>query len=207
MKRKRAPGGGRKPKAGVSTSSLTFRIPDDLRRQLEAEVTNGGVAKRLVWHLRRSFNRQREEERDPALSNLLFLISQLAEELSGGQLMKSADKDLRLHLQRQWRTDLFNFRAFKLAVRKLLDALEEPADKSADPDLTDEQRKRVTITEEDRERVAREHGGGPEFIKLYLDAYKSPETLADHEFKNLMMRAQRTHPMTDRERELIREDP
>ena len=45
MKRKRAKGGGRKPKAGP-TSSLTFRIPDDLRRELELEANAESVSER-----------------------------------------------------------------------------------------------------------------------------------------------------------------
>ena len=122
MKRKRAKGGGRKPQAGP-TSSLTFRIPDDLRRELELDA-NGRLSERLIWHLRRSINRKREEERDPALQALLMLIATLAEEITGGGLIP--DKDVRSRFRSEWRTDLSKFRAFKFAVKKLLDTLEEP---------------------------------------------------------------------------------
>src|SRR5215467_10799233 len=130
MKRKRAPGGGRKAKAGP-TSSLTFRIPDDLRKQLEREAAEKtvNVSDRLLWHLRWSFDRQHDEERDPALQGLLVLIARLAEDVAGGKYM--ADKDARSWHRREWRTDLFKFRTFKFALKKLLDTLEEPPESSS----------------------------------------------------------------------------
>ena len=101
MKRKRAPGGGRKAQAGP-TSSLTFRIPDDMRKQLEREAAEKevNVSDRLHWHLRRSFNRQRDEERDPALQALLLLIARLAEVITGGEYIP--DKDLRSDVRSEW---------------------------------------------------------------------------------------------------------
>src|SRR5262245_49605985 len=142
MKRKRAPGGGRKAKAGP-TSSLTFRIPDDLRKQLEREAAAKAVnvSDRLLWHLRRSFNRQREEERDPALQGLLVLIARLAEDVAGGEY--TANKEARSWHRREWRIDLFKFRAFKFAVKKLLDTLEEPPESSSQ--MTEEERERSLL--------------------------------------------------------------
>ena len=88
MKRKRASGGGRKPKGEFSqlTSSLTIRIPDDMRRELESEAAgnNSSMGQTLLWHLRQSLNREREKERDPALQGLLFMIAQLADALAAG---------------------------------------------------------------------------------------------------------------------------
>ena len=54
-----------------------------MRKQLEREAAEKAVnvSDRLLWHLRRSFNRQREEERDPALQGLLVLIARLAQTL------------------------------------------------------------------------------------------------------------------------------
>ena len=115
MKRKRAKGGGRKSRAGP-TSSLTFRIPDDLRRELEVEANGESLSERLIWHLRRSINRKRDEERGPALQGLLLLIARLVEEIAGGELMP--DRHIRSQWQSQWRTNLFKFRAFKVAAKK-----------------------------------------------------------------------------------------
>src|SRR5215510_10841516 len=143
MKRKRAPGGGRKAKAGP-TSSLTFRIPDDLRKHLEREAAEKAVnvSDRLLWHLRRSFNRQRDEERDPALQGLLVLIARLAEDIAGGEY--TANKEARSWHRREWRIDLFNFRAFKFAVKKLLDTLEEPP-KSSSSQMAEEEHEKSLL--------------------------------------------------------------
>ena len=199
MKRKRAPGGGRKAKAGP-TSSLTFRIPDDMRKQLEREATEKevNVSDRLQWHLRRSFNRQREEERDPALQGLLVLIARLAEGVSGGEYVP--DKYLRSRLRREWRTDLFQFRSFKFALKKLLDTLEEPPGSSS------------RMTEEEREKFAlksAEHfGASPEFNKLFLAIHKSPEAMGAWVFGNLWTRFTRSHlPFTENERRMMVEHP
>ena len=107
MKRKRAKGGGRKPKAGP-TSSLTFRIPDDLRRELELEANAESVSERLIWHLRQSINRKRDDQRDPALRGLLSLIARLAQEITGGELIPDSLKDYRSAVQSDWRTTYSN---------------------------------------------------------------------------------------------------
>ena len=199
MKQKRAPGGGRKAKAGP-TSSLTFRIPDDMRKQLEREAAEKAatVSDRLQWHLRRSFNRQQEEERDPALQGLLVLIARLAEDFAGPVYW--LDKDLRSELRREWRTDLFQFRAFKFAVKKLLDTLEEPPESSSQ------------MTEEEREKFALESaehfGASPEFNKLYLEIHKSPEALGAWVFGNLWKRFTHSHlPFTENERRMMVKHP
>jgi hypothetical protein len=196
MKRKRAPGGGRKARAGP-TSSLTFRIPDDMRKQLEREAAEkkSNVSDRLHWHLRRSFNRQREEERDPALQGLLVLIARLAEDVAGGEYVP--DKYMQSRLRREWRTDLFQFRSFKFAVKKLLDTLEEPPESS-----TEEEREKFAL------KAAEHFGASPEFNKLYLEIHKSPEAMGAWVFGNLWKRFTHSHlPFTENERRMMVEDP
>jgi hypothetical protein len=200
MVRKRAAGGGRKPKGEFSqlTSSLTIRIPDDMRRQLESEAAenNSNVGQTLMWHLRQSFNRERDKQRDPALQGLLFMIAQLAERISGGQY--TADAYFRSLEQREWRTDLFKFRAFKFAVGKLLDALEEPPA----PEFT--------LTKEDRERIEKESAEkfGPEITKLIIENRESPENLAAFEFKNLWSAVVMSkYPFTEEERRMMHKHP
>jgi hypothetical protein len=128
MRRKRAPGAGRKRKVGFSTSSLTFRIPDDLRKQLESQATAraSSIAETLIWHLRRSLNRQRDEERDPAMRALCFLISEIAK-ITGPLAPRSETTGA-------WRSNPFFYAAFKLAVADLLQALTPPGEIIA-PDL------------------------------------------------------------------------
>ena len=194
MKRKRAPGGGRKPRAGP-TSSLTFRIPDDLRRELEQEATGGAtISERLQWHLRRSMNRKREEERDPAMQGLLLVIARLGEIVTGGDFMP--EKNVRSHIRSQWRADLFYFRTFKFAVKKLLDTLEEPPE---------------SLTKEQREQLAREAAetfGGSEFDKFFVELQKSPEAMGAWVFGNLWQRFTHSHlPFTEQERRMMSRDP
>jgi hypothetical protein len=201
VKRKRAAGAGRKPKGEFSqlTSSLTIRIPEDMRRQLESEAAanNLSVTQALLWHLRQSFNRERDRKRDPALQGLLFLIAQLAERSSGGMYF---EKELRTVYQSEWRTDLFNFRAFKAAARKLLDAIEEPP---APSDMfTPKQRKEMAIN------AAKSFGGGPELIKRFVEIHKSPESYATFVFTNLWTLFVKSHlPMTEDELKMIRSSP
>jgi len=62
MARKRAPGGGRKPqgKYGNLTSTLTVRIPDDVREMLEEsaarrEPDGWSLAQELIHRIKHSF--------------------------------------------------------------------------------------------------------------------------------------------------------
>ena len=126
MKRKRAKGGGRKPKGEFTqlSSTLTIRIPDDMRKQLEDEAVARGdsMAQRLLWHLRRSFNREGELERHSSIRAFCFLISELADQIrwtAGPHMGK-------------WHSDPFLFRTFKIAVTKLLDTF-EPAGEMRPP--------------------------------------------------------------------------
>jgi hypothetical protein len=201
MKRKRAPGGGRKPKGEFSqlTSSLTIRIPDDMRKQLESEAAIGGhsVAQTLLWHLRQSFDRKRAKERDPALAGLILLIDSLAGRLSGSDaLVRSLDnseagKAARSELQALWRINSFRFRAFKFAVGKLLAALEEPPDEGLDP-IT-----KKRLKEWEKFPVT----------KPALEAHKSPEALGAWVFAGLWEGAHRTAPLSEAEREVFRKYP
>ena len=196
MKRKRAPGGGRKPRAGP-TSSLTFRIPDDLRRELEQEATGGAtISERLQWHLRRSMNRKREEERDPAMQGLLLVIARLAENITGGDFMP--DKHSRSYVRSEWRTDLFQFRTFKFAVKKLLDTLEEPPESMA-------QAEREWFAQH---AVKTFGGDSPEFDRLFVEVQKSPEAMGAWEFGSLWSRFTHSHlPFTESERRRMSLDP
>jgi len=114
MARQRAPGGGRKPKGTTPMrSQLTVRIPDELRAELEASAKRRGrnLSDELIGRLVASFSRERELKLDPTTRHLNFLFSKLAWEAHRG-------------FRGKWHQNPFMFRAFKLAVAKLLDALE-----------------------------------------------------------------------------------
>ena len=73
MARKRAAGGGRKPRGPFSelTSSFSVRMPNDLRKKLKraAKKRPGrwSVGQELLERLHQSFAKENDEERDPTL--------------------------------------------------------------------------------------------------------------------------------------------
>jgi len=120
-KRKRAPGGGRKPRGDFSqlTAPLSIRMPTEMREQLRSAARAQGrsVSQELLRRVQDSFHRDRDRARDPAMRALCFLIAQLACEVSG--FVTEGGTPLY-----DWRSVPFFFRSFKLAVGHLLDAIE-----------------------------------------------------------------------------------
>ncbi len=121
-KRKRAPGGGMKPKGKFSglTSVLSLRMPADMRKELEkaAKAKDCSLSQELLHRVQTSFSEDRKRARDPALQAMCFLIGEVAEGITN-PVMRVAGATLP-----RWRSNPFLFRAFKLAVGQLLDALE-----------------------------------------------------------------------------------
>lgn len=120
-KRKRAPGGGRKSTGEFSQlkSPLSIRMPDEMRRELEAaaKVNKRSVTQEVLRRVQGSFRQDRDRTHDPAMQALCLLIAKLSSDVIG-----QWDSDGRpLH---NWRSDRFFFRSFKLAVAHVLDALE-----------------------------------------------------------------------------------
>jgi hypothetical protein len=114
-KRKRAPGGGRKPSGPFKqgAAQLTVRMPDDMRARLDAAARKKGwsLSQQLLWRLRVSFEKENHaDHRDPATRALCFLIAETAQRVHIG-------------IPVEWHRNPFLFRAFKLAVASLLDAL------------------------------------------------------------------------------------
>jgi len=196
-RRKRAPGGGRKPNPNKKVMFST-RLEPEVMAALRAGAQSwpGQNISTFAEYLIHKGLRDRDEaERDPALRGLLLLIARLAEQIAGGELMP--DKNVRSELQKQWRTDLFQFRAFKFAVKKLLDTLEEPPE---------------TITAQEREKYAREaakkFGNAPEFTRLFVETQKSPEAMGAWAFGNFWKGF--THsdlPFTENERIMMNKHP
>jgi hypothetical protein len=125
-KKKRAPGGGRKLIGTSVGRPLTIRIDDNLRGQLEvaarkrAKRKPWNLSQEILYRLRWSIDKEREDRRGPALRALCDIISNMA----------------RAHLQTdrpdaQWHREPFTFKAFKLATAKVLDALAPPGEMSA----------------------------------------------------------------------------
>jgi hypothetical protein len=132
--RKRKPGGGRKPSGSIKgkVEAFSTRITPETRQALEAEAESSGqsisqVAERLLMS---ALNSKRERERDKPMRALCFVIAELAHQAVGLHSMQ-ADGSERAMLD--WRTNRFCFRAFKIAVGKLLDALEPPGEITPPP--------------------------------------------------------------------------
>jgi hypothetical protein len=124
MVRKRAPGGGRKPKGAVPMrSQVNVRMPDDMRARLEAAARKRGrnVSEELLARLNASFARERELERERATRALMHMLSAAAD------LPAIYAKFSRLP-KRPWTRDPFLFQSFRLAVAQVLDELEPPGD-------------------------------------------------------------------------------
>lgn len=164
-KRRRAPGGGRKRLGPSVAQNLTIRIDDDLREQLEAVATarqkrNWNLSQEILLRLRSSLNNEREEQRSPEMRALCFLIAQLADQIVGPKLFDLDErKEFAIY---NWRANPFFYRAFKIAVGQLLDALDPPG--PIEP---------CEITVED--------GADPDpSTRRYLETFKTPEARAQY---------------------------
>jgi hypothetical protein len=125
MPRKRAPGGGRKPKgefAGLS-SPFSMRLTPDLRKKLDSSRRERGrsLAQEIMSRLNRSFSGKSEDWPDPATESLCFTIGLLA-------------RNCRFNPKMTWQTHPFMHEALKLAISKWLDRL-TPKDDPSLPEL------------------------------------------------------------------------
>jgi hypothetical protein len=126
-KKKRALGGGRKRLGASVAQNLTIRIDDDLREQLEAaaiarQKRNWNLSQEILRRLRTSLSNEREQQRNPPIRALCFLIAQLADHVVGPKVLREGKE----HPLFDWRTHPFFYKAFKIAVSQLLDALDPP---------------------------------------------------------------------------------
>lgn len=160
VKRKRAPGGGRKPKgefAGLA-SPLSIRMPAEMRAQLEAAARRSGrsLSQELLTRLDGSMNKDRNKAVDPAMRALCFLMSSLAYLVHWNMP--------------NWRSDKFLFRAIKIAIGNLLDAL-EPGGEMKLPDFW-----RAAAHAGDESILP----GSEKFTKDVEAAIQSPEAMAEY---------------------------
>lgn len=213
-KRKRAPGGGRKPDPNKKVL-FTIRLEPHLLAELKAHAQTwqggkGNVSAFTESLINKGLRERVEERRDPALRGLLYLIGQLAESMSGGYFMP---KEYRPQFISQWRTDPFRFRAFKLAVRKLLDALEEPPGELNPPPVLPQPIRRGAsplqpqqIEEAIRHTASALHLS-PEDLGFILarvhEETKSPENFATLHFAMLWERAINTAPPDEVDRKVF----
>jgi hypothetical protein len=185
-KRKRAPGGGRKPKGEFASlaANLTVRMPNEMRTQLDRAAGKSGrsLAQELLWRLRLSFQRDSEKEREPAMRALCFIIAETARQIEGVHLT-SGEKEASLY---HWRTDPFFYKAFRLAVGMILDALSPPGE-LVKPGITPKDQ-----VPEDEDRPA---------VDRWLKSYETPDARAAY-VADAVLNSLRTAPaMSKSERE------
>jgi hypothetical protein len=123
-------------------------MPADMRAELDAAAQRRGwsLTQELLWRVRLSLSKERLDHHFPATRALCFLIGEIARQVSY------------LPPQEEWYRDPFMFKAFKLAVAKLLDAL-EPAGEMRSPWTNAE--------------------ASSELVKWEIDSWKTPETAAN----------------------------
>jgi hypothetical protein len=195
MVKKRKPGGGRKPNPNKRLMFSTRLEPQTMAALKAGAETFPGksISAFAEFLIDRGLREREQEERDPALRALLFLIGKLAENITG--VIHITDKGTRLRYKRKWHSDQFYFRAFKVAVGELLNAMEEP------PPMIPE-KERLEVVAETAEEIA-----SPELAKLFIDVNKSPGAYGAYAFMELWTRAGRSDPLSEEERDLIREQP
>jgi hypothetical protein len=133
-------------------------MPDDLRTELEAVAAARGhsLTQEMIGRLRESLARERIDRQDPAMRALCFLFQELAEYIHFRQ------PELARRRKGEWHRDPFMFRAFKLGVAQLLDALEPPGEVKP-PRLA------LLVAAEDNP-----------ILKQIAEAFKTPESAATH---------------------------
>lgn len=165
-------GAGRKPQGEFSqlTSPFSLRMPDDLRNQLEAAAKKSGrsASQELLKRLNSSFVRDRDIERDPAMRALCFLIAEAANLVAGPFTFNEESKTETP--QFNWRSDPFFYRAFKIAVSRILDAL-EPKGEIGPP--------KIQINFSPQPGIATQTEANS-VAALLMQSFSSPEARADY---------------------------
>jgi hypothetical protein len=129
-RRRRAPGGGRKPKGRFfgNTERFNMRCTPELKGRLEIAAKKNGISlpQEIQDRLDRTFKEDVYESRDPAMTGLLWMVERAASEfVRGGKKGLPA-----------WRIDPEEFAGFKLAIGNMLERLRpagEPAGISDGP--------------------------------------------------------------------------
>jgi hypothetical protein len=120
-KRKRAPGGGRKPKGPFTgnTERFNVRCTPAIKDKLEIEASNNkrSLPQEIQARLQHTLDDDADKSRDPAAAALLWMV-----EYTAGQFRRGMG-DLPA-----WRTDPGEFEGFKAALNRVLERLRPPGD-------------------------------------------------------------------------------
>jgi hypothetical protein len=123
---------GRKAQGDFSqlASTLSVRMPDDMRAQLEAAAKqrHRSLTQEMLSRLRRSFDRERDEKRDRASRGLCYLLAETIYMIEANAHAGAEPEG--------WRSDPFVFRTVRLTFDKVLGRLQPPGEIRR-PDLAD----------------------------------------------------------------------
>jgi hypothetical protein len=147
-----------------------------MRVRLEAAARKRGwtITDELVWRLRTSFNRERDEARDPATRAFCFLFSELARRICYREPRPN------------WHFDPWLFQTFKLAIPKLLDHF-RPAGEMRLPTFW--------------QAIVADPGSGPGLSLMRLPpSSSSPEAMADSTVQRVLAEFSDPTPWTEQQR-------
>lgn len=112
-KRKRAPGGGRKPMGDISRLDgppLSIRMPADFRKRLEWSRTRYRPERSMTQEILSRLERSFLGDRPSITRHLCFLIAEIAVQIEAERI-------------KDWNQDAFVFQAFKAGVESLLNKM------------------------------------------------------------------------------------
>ncbi len=197
-KRTRRPGGGRKAKGPIKGKTQVFatRITPETRATLEkeAETSNQSVSQVAEKALWLGLNEKRRNGARGPLRAICFLIENIVASIEGGKYAKVE------HPRDEWRTDPFLFRAFEIALAKVLGALRPKGEIS---------RRSDDSVEDLAVDLLNEHGELTELDRHILgimrENNKSPENLGTYTANQVWILLNRTNPLTDSERRIFQQ--
>jgi hypothetical protein len=168
---------------------FSTRLEPEVLAQLKASAADWpgeNVSAFTEFLINRGLAEREKQKRDQALRALLYCIAQLAERCGGIPTVKA---------RWNWRTDPFLFRAFKLAVRKFLDALEEPSGEIKPPWAS------MLYDSPEKLEIASTRTSSPELFKYIVNQMmedsKSPENYATYAFTEVWRQANNPAPEPD----------
>jgi hypothetical protein len=179
---------GRKPKGQFTGKLANFstRIRVETRKALEREATETGqsisqLAERLLVD---GLAARRDRKKDRAIRAVCFLISEAAQHVGGYR-----PDDEKNQMLKKWRTDPFFYRAFRIAISRILEALEPPGEIKP-PQIK---------VELEIDPKAEKRQGFPEFLQSWVDSFKSPEARGKHTADYILTSLARIPQLSDDE--------
>ena len=182
MIKKRRAGGGRKPKGAFSTltAPLTIRMPAEMREQLKiaAKANGTNVSQEMMRRLQQSFDRDDDwATNDPVTRGLTAILHEVI-----GYVSESYEGHI-YDGKPDWDSDPFGFATFRLALGKLLGAM-QPKGKIVPPFDWKRLIEKCEFKSEEEKNLA----------SFSLASFKSPEARSEYIANWIWSALHRTSP-------------